>query len=84
MPRSTRWSPSLEALPTSSSAPRPTSSASAAKGETLDALLPEAFAVVREGGKRTLKMRHFDVQLVGGMTLHNGKIAEMRTGEARR
>jgi preprotein translocase subunit SecA len=54
-----------------------------AKGESLDALLPEAFAVVREGGKRTLKMRHFDVQLLGGMTLHSGKIAEMRTGEGK-
>jgi preprotein translocase subunit SecA len=54
-----------------------------AKGETLDALLPEAFAVVREAGKRTLKMRHFDVQLIGGMSLHNGKIAEMRTGEGK-
>ncbi|WP_396269009.1 preprotein translocase subunit SecA [Ideonella sp.] len=54
-----------------------------AKGETLDALLPEAFAAVREAGKRTLKMRHFDVQMLGGMTLHNGKIAEMRTGEGK-
>ena len=54
-----------------------------AAGEALDALLPEAFAVVREGCKRTLKMRHFDVQLIGGMTLHNGKIAEMRTGEGK-
>jgi preprotein translocase subunit SecA len=54
-----------------------------AKGETLDALLPEAFAVVREAGKRTLKMRHFDVQLIGGMALHQGKIAEMRTGEGK-
>lgn len=54
-----------------------------AKGETLDELLPEAFAVVREGGKRVLKMRHFDVQLIGGMSLHNGKIAEMRTGEGK-
>jgi preprotein translocase subunit SecA len=53
------------------------------KGETLDALLPEAFATVREAGKRALKMRHFDVQLIGGMTLHNGKIAEMRTGEGK-
>jgi preprotein translocase subunit SecA len=52
-------------------------------GETLDALLPEAFAVVREGSKRCLKMRHFDVQLKGGMALHNGKIAEMRTGEGK-
>eukprot|EP01035_Chromulina_nebulosa_P044503 gene44503-biopygen30557 len=52
-------------------------------GESLDALLPEAFAVVREGSKRALKMRHFDVQLIGGMTLHDGKIAEMRTGEGK-
>jgi preprotein translocase subunit SecA len=52
-------------------------------GATLDDLLPEAFAVVREGGKRALKMRHFDVQLIGGMTLHQGKIAEMRTGEGK-
>ncbi|MES3004111.1 MAG: preprotein translocase subunit SecA [Pseudomonadota bacterium] len=54
-----------------------------AKGETLDDLLPEAFAVVREGSKRIMKMRHFDVQLLGGMALHNGKIAEMRTGEGK-
>ncbi|MDE2505145.1 MAG: preprotein translocase subunit SecA, partial [Burkholderiales bacterium] len=54
-----------------------------AAGATLDDLLPEAFAVVREGGKRTLKMRHFDVQLMGGMALHAGKIAEMRTGEGK-
>src|SRR5437879_4644896 len=54
-----------------------------AAGETLDAVLPEAFAVVREAGKRTLNMRHFDVQLVGGIALHNGKIAEMRTGEGK-
>ncbi len=54
-----------------------------AAGETLDALLPEAFAVVREGSKRVMKMRHFDVQLVGGIALHNGKIAEMRTGEGK-
>jgi preprotein translocase subunit SecA len=52
-------------------------------GETLDQLLPEAFAVVREAGKRILKMRHFDVQLVGGIALHQGKIAEMRTGEGK-
>mgnify|MGYP001788625195 FL=1 len=52
-------------------------------GSTLDDLLPEAFAVVREGSKRTLKMRHFDVQLQGGMALHQGKIAEMRTGEGK-
>jgi preprotein translocase subunit SecA len=49
----------------------------------LEELLPEAFAVVREAGKRTLRMRHFDVQLVGGIVLHNGKIAEMRTGEGK-
>ena len=53
------------------------------QGSTLDDLLPEAFAVVREAGKRALKMRHFDVQLIGGMALHNGKIAEMRTGEGK-
>ena len=54
-----------------------------ANGETLDALLPEAFAVVREGSKRVMKMRHFDVQLLGGMSLHNGKISEMGTGEGK-
>ena len=54
-----------------------------AAGETLDDLLVEAFAVVREAGKRTLNMRHFDVQLIGGMVLHQGKIAEMRTGEGK-
>jgi preprotein translocase subunit SecA len=54
-----------------------------AQGEALDALLPEAFAVVREASKRTLKMRHFDVQLMGGIALHQGKIAEMRTGEGK-
>jgi preprotein translocase subunit SecA len=53
------------------------------KGDTLDQLLPEAFAAVREAGKRTLKMRHFDVQLMGGMALHQGNIAEMRTGEGK-
>ncbi len=53
------------------------------KGETLDDLLPEAFAVVRAAGKRALGMRHFDVQLIGGMVLHDGKIAEMRTGEGK-
>ena len=53
------------------------------KGESLDALLPEAFAVVREGSKRVMKMRHFDVQLLGGMSLHNGKISEMGTGEGK-
>jgi len=53
------------------------------KGETLDQVLPEAFAVVREAGKRALGMRHFDVQLLGGTTLHEGRIAEMRTGEGK-
>ena len=52
-------------------------------GETLDALLPEAFAAVREAAKRTKSMRHFDVQLIGGITLHEGRIAEMRTGEGK-
>ena len=52
-------------------------------GESLDDLLPEAFAVVREGGRRTLDMRHFDVQLIGGLALHEGVIAEMRTGEGK-
>jgi len=54
-----------------------------AAGAALDALLPEAFAVVREASKRVMKMRHFDVQMVGGIALHNGKIAEMRTGEGK-
>ncbi|WP_118182257.1 preprotein translocase subunit SecA [Paraburkholderia phosphatilytica] len=54
-----------------------------ASGESLDKLLPEAFAVCREASKRVLKMRHFDVQLIGGMVLHYGKIAEMRTGEGK-
>ena len=54
-----------------------------AAGETLDQLLPEAFAAVREAGRRALGMRHFDVQLIGGVTLHEGRIAEMRTGEGK-
>ncbi|MEZ5619167.1 MAG: preprotein translocase subunit SecA, partial [Rhodocyclaceae bacterium] len=54
-----------------------------AAGAALDELLPEAFAVVREAGKRALGMRHFDVQLIGGMVLNDGKIAEMRTGEGK-
>ena len=52
-------------------------------GESLDDLLPEAFAAVREASVRTLGMRHFDVQLIGGMVLHQGKIAEMKTGEGK-
>jgi preprotein translocase subunit SecA len=55
----------------------------AAEREGLEALLPEAFAVVREAARRTLRMRHFDVQLIGGMVLHDGKIAEMKTGEGK-
>ena len=54
-----------------------------AGGETLDQLLVEAFAVVREGSKRVMKMRHFDVQLLGGISLHQGNISEMRTGEGK-
>ena len=54
-----------------------------AKGETLESLQAEAFAVVREAGKRVMGMRHFDVQLIGGAVLHEGKIAEMRTGEGK-
>lgn len=54
-----------------------------ANGESLDAILPEAFAVVREAGKRVLGMRHFDVQLLGGMVLHQGRVAEMKTGEGK-
>src|SRR5690606_36553217 len=55
----------------------------AARREILDELLPEAFAVVREASRRTLEMRHFDLQLLGGIALHNGKIAEMRSGEGK-
>src|SRR5687768_7724980 len=54
-----------------------------AGGKTLDSLLPEAFATVREAAKRTLGQRHFDVQLIGGMVLHEGSIAEMKTGEGK-
>ena len=54
-----------------------------AKGETLDQLLPEAFAVCREAARRVMGMRHYDVQLIGGITLHEGRIAEMRTGEGK-
>ena len=54
-----------------------------AEGQTLDQILPEAFAVVRETGKRVLKMRHFDVQILGGIVLHQGRIAEMSTGEGK-
>ena len=53
------------------------------KGESLDQILPEAFAVVREASKRVMGMRHFDVQMIGGITLHEGRVAEMRTGEGK-
>ncbi|MBR9872602.1 MAG: preprotein translocase subunit SecA, partial [Gammaproteobacteria bacterium] len=53
------------------------------EGETLDAILPEAFATVREASRRVMGMRHYDVQLVGSMTLHEGRIAEMKTGEGK-
>jgi preprotein translocase subunit SecA len=52
-------------------------------GKSLDDILPEAFALVREAGERVLKMRHFDVQLIGGMALHEGNVAEMKTGEGK-
>ena len=72
------------ALRRRSCGPRPPSSASRlAEGETLDDLLPEAFAACREAGRRFLKMRHYDVQLMGGMVLHGGNIAEMVTGEGK-
>src|SRR5262249_17133970 len=54
-----------------------------AEGATLTSIIPEAFACVREAARRTLGMRHFDVQLIGGLALHEGKIAEMRTGEGK-
>ncbi|HRC13767.1 MAG TPA: preprotein translocase subunit SecA, partial [Dermatophilaceae bacterium] len=54
-----------------------------ANGESLDAILPEAFAAVREASKRTLGKRHFDVQIMGGVALHQGNVAEMRTGEGK-
>ena len=52
-------------------------------GESLDELMPDAFAIVREAGKRILNMRHFDVQLIGGVVLHQGRISEMKTGEGK-
>src|SRR5436309_2171112 len=55
----------------------------ARNGEPLDVLLPEAYALCREAGRRTIGMRHFDVQLIGGMVLHDGSIAEMKTGEGK-
>ncbi len=79
MPSKSKWWP----FRTISYAPRLPNSRTASPRETLDQLLPEAFAVAREAGKRVMGMRHFDVQLIGGMTLHEGKIAEMRTGEGK-
>ncbi len=82
--RSTRSSPRCAALPDDALRAKTAELKSrVADGETLDDVLPEAFAVVREAGKRALGMRHFDVQLIGGMALHHGKIAEMRTGEGK-
>ena len=76
--------PALEALTDAEVAAKTTEFKSRLEnGESLDKLLPEAFAVVREASKRVLGMRHFDVQMVGGMVLHDGKIAEMRTGEGK-
>ncbi|MBY0241553.1 MAG: preprotein translocase subunit SecA [Burkholderiaceae bacterium] len=76
--------PAMEKLTdTELQAKTPALKARIANGETLDALLPEAFAVCREASKRVFKMRHFDVQLIGGMVLHYGKIAEMGTGEGK-
>ena len=76
--------PQMEALSDAELAGQtPAFRARVANGESLDSLLPEAFAVVREAARRVLGLRHFDVQLIGGMVLHNNKIAEMRTGEGK-
>ena len=76
--------PSMKALTDAELAAKTaTFKARVANGESVDAMLPEAFAVVREAATRVLGMRHFDVQLIGGMVLHSGKIAEMRTGEGK-
>jgi preprotein translocase subunit SecA len=78
------FEPALEALSDQELAAKtPYFRAQLAAGKTLDDILPEAFAVVREASRRTLGLRHFDVQLIGGMVLHQGKIAEMRTGEGK-
>jgi len=76
--------PEMQALP-DEAFPEQTAALRAriADGETLDAMLPEAFALVREAAQRTLGMRHFDVQMIGGMVLHQGRIAEMKTGEGK-
>lgn len=84
VPKINALEPSMEALDDASLAAKTQEFRDRlAKGETLDALLPEAFAVTREASKRVLGMRHFDVQLIGGMVLHSGRIAEMRTGEGK-
>ena len=77
------WSPGYRHSATRPLPPRPASSRAPGQGETTDALLPEVFAVVREASRRALGMRHFDVQMIGGMVLNQGKIAEMRTGEGK-
>jgi len=78
------FEPALAALDDAALAAKtPAFKARLAAGETLDDILPEAFAVVREGAKRSLGLRHFDVQMIGGMVLHSGKIAEMKTGEGK-
>ena len=78
------FEPALKALSDEALAAKtPEFKARLAQGASLDSLLPEAFAVVREAASRVLKMRHFDVQLIGGMVLHYGKIGEMRTGEGK-
>ena len=82
--RSTRFEPQLEALSDDELAAQTAKfREQLADGKTLDDILPEAFATVREAGKRVLGMRHFDVQMIGGIVLHRGEIAEMRTGEGK-
>ncbi len=79
-----RWKRNWSSFPTRRCAPAPTNSRSSSPtGKTLDDILVPAFATVREAAKRTLGQRHFDVQLIGGMVLHEGKIAEMKTGEGK-
>jgi preprotein translocase subunit SecA len=80
----TRWSGEFESLPDEAiRAKTPEFRARFEKGETIDQLLPEAFAAVREAARRTIGLRHYDVQMIGGITLHQGKIAEMKTGEGK-
>ncbi len=84
VPKITALEPAMQALPDDALAAKTAEFRDRlAQGATLDELLPEAFAVVREAGRRTLGQRHFDVQMVGGMVLHEGKIAEMKTGEGK-